>query len=384
MTAKKNLKRLVRARARKTGESYAAALRNFLKKPPGGQPVPAYPSSSANPPLRRVEKPEYGFAIYLPADWVEQPPDPFNSPWEVGRFSTYDPVFRNCLVFRNPESPDASLDAIARTAEANLARTGFGNFRHLPAQIAGLSAARIDFDRPAPDGGTWSVRHHFFLAAGHRFCLSFGTTARAEDTVLIDRLASRFELIGDPPGAAASTTGAAGEVSAPAPRIGIGPELRRRVERYSPRARAVLIAAHEEAIRRRSPVVDQSHLLFGVAAVEGSMGLLILEDLGLSQSSLRQAIDAALPPLPIAGERTTAGTADEVISLPLTDIFQDTLTLAEDEARALGHSYIGVEHLLLGLLRHSSGPAHQLLTRHGITTTAARAALRKRLPSSSK
>jgi ATP-dependent Clp protease ATP-binding subunit ClpC len=72
----------------------------------------------------------------------------------------------------------------------------------------------------------------------------------------------------------------------------------------------------------------------------------------------------------------------EPVSIPLADLFQRTLTLAEAEASALGHSYVGVEHLLLGLVRETSGPAQQLLTRHAITADAARAALHKRIPSS--
>ena len=80
MTANRNFKRLVRARARKTGESYAAALRHFQKRI-------AEERQMAYPTLRRVEKPEYGFALYVPEDWRESSPDLRNSPWEVARFS---------------------------------------------------------------------------------------------------------------------------------------------------------------------------------------------------------------------------------------------------------------------------------------------------------
>src|SRR5688572_24105852 len=140
MTANKNLKRLVRARARKTGESYAAARRSFLGKSPGEPPVtqPTQSPQSAHidhAPLRRTEKPEYGFAIHLPADWREEAPDPFNSEWEVARFVSPGPVTRNCLVFRSPKAPDATLDTIARTVEARLTSTGFGNFHHFPTQV---------------------------------------------------------------------------------------------------------------------------------------------------------------------------------------------------------------------------------------------------------
>ena len=380
MTAKKNLKRLVRARAKKTGESYAAALRNFLKKPPGGDPMtrtPAPTVSASTAPLHHIEKPQYGFTLQLPADWREDAPDPFNSPWEVARFSAAGSHVRNCLVFRNPERPNAALETIVRDTEAHLTRTGFGHFRHLPMQLAGQPAARMDFERTTPDGGTWSVRHHFVLAAGHRFCLSFGTTGIDEDAGLLDVLASRFELIGDPPGAAAPPPdGDAGTDQAPRPIFAIDPALRQRITTYSTRARSVLIAAHEEALRRGAPAVDQAHLLAGIANVDGSMGLLILSDLGVSQTTLLQAAASLLPPIPSDSRDPAppAATTDEPILIRLTEPLQATLTLAEEEARTFGHHYVGVEHLLLGLLRETSGHTYELLTRHGVTAEAARTA----------
>src|SRR5688500_13705136 len=158
MTAKKNFKRLVRARARKTGESYAAALRNFLKKLPGGPPVTSSTQgASPHQSLRRIERPEYGFAVLLPEDWREEPPDLVNSEWEVARFTAAQEQVRSCIVFRNPEPPEAALADLARKLEVNLSRNGYGNFRHCPTRVAGLPAVRIDFDRTTPDGRLWSV-----------------------------------------------------------------------------------------------------------------------------------------------------------------------------------------------------------------------------------
>lgn len=385
MTAKKDLKRLVRARARKTGESYAAALRHFRKQVPEEKTMAA-PASSTR--LRRVEKPQYGFAVQLPEDWAEEPADPFNSEWEVARFRLSGPSgsVRNCLVFRSPEKPDADPRDAARRAETSLGQAGFGNFRHVHIKLGGLPAARLDFDRPWPNDRIWSCRHHFVVAAGHLFCLSFGTTAIEEDAPLLDELTARFEFIGDPPGA--SSPSAAGSTAAetqpPLPAIRIDADLRRRIGPYTVRARRVLVVAHEEAVRRHAPAVDQEHVLAGIALVAGSAGLVILANLGISQEQLQRALESILPPAPTAaehGEPTAAGSEPEVVSLRFTERAERTLTLAEEEARSLGQSYVGVEHLVLSLLRQDTGPAAELLARLGVTADAALAALRKHLAS---
>jgi hypothetical protein len=224
------------------------------------------------------------------------------------------------------------------------------------------------------------VRHHFVVAPGHLFCLSFGTTAIAEDAPLLDELAARFELVGDPPGATPAAGGGDDDESIrPRPAIRIDEALRRRAGPYSTRARRVLVAAHEEAIGRRAAAVDEEHLLAGVAAVEGSAGLAILDRLGGSRERLRQALESILPPVPPAADQGAAGAEPEVVSLPLGERLEPTLTLAEEEARSLGLDYVGVEHLVLALLRPGTGPAHELVSRLGVPADAVRAVLRKHL-----
>ena len=189
MTADRNFKRLVRERARKTGESYVAALRHFERRE----------DAMSDLALRRVEKAEYGFALSVPEEWQELPPDLRNSPWEVARFSGGRPAggVLNCLVFRNPKRPDVDAYDVARSVEPVLAQGGFGNFRHLDATVAGRPAARLDFDRPTSGGGVWAVRHHFLVVDEVPFCVSFGTTAPDEDGALLDALIGAFELVGD-------------------------------------------------------------------------------------------------------------------------------------------------------------------------------------------
>ncbi|MGH2355157.1 MAG: hypothetical protein ACRDJN_26400, partial [Chloroflexota bacterium] len=189
MTAKKDLKRLVRARLKKTGESYAAALRQIRKRVRGA-PVAVAPA------LRRVEKPEVGFALRVPGDWREDRPDPFNDSDEVARFFGPGPDMQNCLVFRRPAEPGADALRIARSAQAHFGETGYGNFRRSAVAVAGLPGARLDFDRPNSWGeGVWALRHTIVVAAGHVFVASFGTTRPERDAGLVNSLAAGFELI---------------------------------------------------------------------------------------------------------------------------------------------------------------------------------------------
>jgi len=192
MTAKKNFKRLVRARARKTGESYAAALQHFQHRSAEDQPV-------KTPALRRIEKPEYGFALEVPVEWVDEPPDLKNSPWEAARaFASYpDGARRGFIVFRNPAGPGADPEAAARGAQNFLSRNGFSNFALSDAVIAGRPAVRLDFDRPSVAPRVWAVRHYFLVVENRTFCVSFGTSEPSEDGPLVERLAASFELIGD-------------------------------------------------------------------------------------------------------------------------------------------------------------------------------------------
>jgi hypothetical protein len=327
-------------------------------------------AASAPPPLRRVEKPELGFALSLPEGWREEPPDPFNSAQEIARFVGPGPGARNCLVFRNRAEPGLTAAAAARRVVAVLERGGFGNFVHHGVPLAGRPAARLDFDKPAA-GGTWSVRHYFVVAADTPFCVSFGTSALAQDARLIDALAATFAFL-DP------------EALPPPqpPALRVDRAHRERFRPYSLRARRVLTRAHEEATRRHA-ALDHEHLLAGVAAVPESVGLAILAACGVSPEDLQRVVEALLPPVPVPvpvpapepdapADRRDAG--PDGTPLWLSERAERTLLLAEDESRSLGHSVVGVEHLVLGLLQVPS-PARDRLVRRGVTLNRARAAL---------
>jgi excisionase family DNA binding protein len=150
-------------------------------------------------------------------------------------------------------------------------------------------------------------------------------------------------------------------------------EFWRRFERFSPRARGVMSVAHAEAARRGQSWFGQEHLLYGIAVVPGSVGLLILERHGISQEQIRREVEVILPPEQRASSEAGNGEIEP------TDRARSTLALATDEARQWKHGYIGVEHLLIGMLVEAEGPGAQLLGRLGVTIDGARAELTRHL-----
>jgi hypothetical protein len=220
----------------------------------------------------------------------------------------------------------------------------------------------------------WAVRHYFVVAAGHVFIASFGTTRPERDARLVDALAAGFELIGSPPGAAADPPGL--ESRGRVRHTVVDRDTRQRFAAYSLRARQVVLAAREEALRRGRAAVDQQDLLCGVAVVESSAGLDILAGLGVSQARLRHEAELAFPPDPEAAERgNDAGGDGEGAPLHFAGGAERTLAAAEAEARVLGHGYVGVEHLLLGLVTDGTGSTSELLTRLGASPGATRVAV---------
>jgi excisionase family DNA binding protein len=150
-------------------------------------------------------------------------------------------------------------------------------------------------------------------------------------------------------------------------------EFWRRFDRFSPRARGVMSVAHAEAARRGQSWFGQEHLLYGIATVPGSVGLLILKRHGISQEQIRREVEAILPPEERAPSEAGNGEIEP------TDRARSALALATDEARQWKHGYIGVEHLLIGMLVEGEGAGAGLLGRLGVTADGARAELKRHL-----
>ncbi|MGW0184980.1 Clp protease N-terminal domain-containing protein [Streptomyces sp. NPDC003362] len=115
--------------------------------------------------------------------------------------------------------------------------------------------------------------------------------------------------------------------------------------RYTPRARNVVVAAHNEAIAARNAEGRPEHLILGLLAEPEGLAAHAITAQGVTLDEVRQAATAALPPA-----------ADEVPDLvPYGPDAKKALELTFREALRLGHNYIGTEHLLLALLEFENG-----------------------------
>ncbi len=127
------------------------------------------------------------------------------------------------------------------------------------------------------------------------------------------------------------------------------------MERFTQRARRVLSLAHTEAERARQSNIGTEHLLLGLADEEGGVAGRVLRELGLEPNRVREMVERVS-----AAGRYTGGKID------LAPDTQQVLEYAVDEARRLGHHYIGTEHILLALVR-VEGAAMDVLRRLGVT-----------------
>ncbi len=130
-----------------------------------------------------------------------------------------------------------------------------------------------------------------------------------------------------------------------------------RFEKFSERARRALTRAQEEAQRFGHNYIDTEHILLGLVSEEDSVASRVLANMGVLPSKLRAAIEFVVG----RGERSAIG------EVGLTPRAKRVIELAVDEARRLNHSYIGTEHLLLGLLREREGAAVGVLESFGVT-----------------
>ncbi|MFD8912941.1 Clp protease N-terminal domain-containing protein [Streptomyces sp. NPDC059575] len=135
-------------------------------------------------------------------------------------------------------------------------------------------------------------------------------------------------------------------------------DLSQGFSRYTPRARAVVMAAHNESIAARNPEGRPEHLVLGLLAEPEGLAAKAIAEQGVPLDAVRQAATAALPP-----------EAEDVPDLvPYGPAAKKVLELTFREALRLGHNYIGTEHILLALLEHENGAG--VLSGLGITKDA--------------
>lgn len=129
-------------------------------------------------------------------------------------------------------------------------------------------------------------------------------------------------------------------------------------ERFTDRARRVLTLAQEEGRQLGHSVIGTEHLLLGLIDEDAGIAAKALKSLGISHEAVRQSVEEILTLEEIGERRQNAPTG----SPPFTPRAKVVLELALRESLQLGHSYIGTEHILLGLVREGDGVAVQVLT----------------------
>jgi ATP-dependent Clp protease ATP-binding subunit ClpC len=143
------------------------------------------------------------------------------------------------------------------------------------------------------------------------------------------------------------------------------------MERFTQRARRVLSLAHEEAERLHHNYIGTEHLLLGLIREEGGVAGRVLRELGLEAARVKEMVER------LSGQGRYSGGRIELA--PGTE---QVLQFAIEEARRMGHHYIGTEHLLLGLVRQGEGVAIEVLRRLGVTPEQVRRQTRRILQES--
>jgi ATP-dependent Clp protease ATP-binding subunit ClpC len=121
---------------------------------------------------------------------------------------------------------------------------------------------------------------------------------------------------------------------------------------FTPRAQQVLALARKEADRFNHNYVGTEHLLLGLIKLGQGVAVNVLQKMGLDLETVRQEVEKLVGSGP---ENKMSG------NIPYTPRVKKVLALAGKEAKALQHSYVGTEHILLGLLREGEGVAAQVL-----------------------
>jgi Clp amino terminal domain, pathogenicity island component len=129
-----------------------------------------------------------------------------------------------------------------------------------------------------------------------------------------------------------------------------------RFDKFTERARRVLTYAQEEARSFNHNYIGTEHLLLGLIREGGGVAAKVLRSLGVELDKVRSQVEFIIG----RGERMISG------EIGLTPRAKKVIELAVDEARRLGHHYIGTEHLLLGLVREGEGVAAGVLERLGV------------------
>ncbi len=126
-------------------------------------------------------------------------------------------------------------------------------------------------------------------------------------------------------------------------------------QRFTDRARRVVVQAQEQARVLNHNYIGTEHLLLGLVYEDQGAAAAALESLGISRETVRQQVEEVIG----RGQQAPLG------HIPFTPRAKGVLELAAQESRALGHAYVGTEHILLGLTGVGDGVAAQVLVKLG-------------------
>jgi ATP-dependent Clp protease ATP-binding subunit ClpC len=137
-------------------------------------------------------------------------------------------------------------------------------------------------------------------------------------------------------------------------------------ERFTDRARSVLVLAQEEARELQHSYIGTEHILLGLVREGDGVGAKVLASFGITLERVRNEVQAILGG-DLQGTASPGGNA----APPFTPRAKKVLELSLREALRLGHSYIGTEHILLGIIREGEGVAARTLIGLGVPLSAA-------------
>ena len=142
-------------------------------------------------------------------------------------------------------------------------------------------------------------------------------------------------------------------------------------ERFTERAKKVLTLAQEEAQRSHHNYIGTEHLLLGLLREGDGLAAKVLNNLGVEIGKVRQTIESVLG-------RNELIRIQQIIP---TSRVKKVIEISFEEARRMGHNYVGTEHLLLGLLIEGEGIAAHVLNDLGVTLNSARREIERLLVS---
>jgi ATP-dependent Clp protease ATP-binding subunit ClpC len=141
-------------------------------------------------------------------------------------------------------------------------------------------------------------------------------------------------------------------------------------DKFTERVRKVIYLARDEANRLQHDYIGTEHLLLGILRLGEGIAAEVLQKLEVDVEQIQQTIENMVKP---TGGTLTVG------EIPLTPRAKRVLELSVEEARFLGHNYVGTEHLLLGLIREGEGVAARVLLELGVDRKRVREEIMKSL-----